>query len=59
MLVDTTEPGLDIFTTENNISIEPKHFPNSPNIGFFPSTILNPGDIYIQKTTYKFGIINK
>ena len=59
MIVDTTEPGLDIYTIENNISIEPKHFPNSPNVGFFPNTILNPGDIYNQKTTYKFDIINK
>ena len=58
MQIYTTEPGLDIYTIGNKISIEPKHFPNSPNVGFFPSTLLNPGNIYTQKTIYKFAVIN-
>jgi len=35
---------------------ETQHFPNSPNIPHFPSTVLNPGDVYRQATTYKFEV---
>ena len=41
----TTQPGLNIFSDNYGISIEPMHFPDSPNIGFFPSTILEPGKV--------------
>lgn len=52
----TTEPGLYIQSNKKGISLEAMHFPNSPNVGFFPSTILKPGDIYRQETTYKFNV---
>ena len=29
------------------------NFPNSPNVGYFPNTILKPGHIYKQETIYK------
>lgn len=35
--------------------LEAQHFPDSPNHPNFPSTTLNPGDTYSQKTVYKFG----
>ena len=54
--VYTTEPGIHIFKNNNGISIEPMHFPNSPNVGFFPSTLLNPGNLYHQETVYKFDV---
>ena len=54
--VYTTEPGIHIIKNNHGISIEPKHFPNSPNVGFFPSTLLKPGHLYQQETVYKFDI---
>jgi aldose 1-epimerase len=36
--------------------LETQHFPNSPNIPQFPSTVLKPGDIYRQVTTLKFEV---
>lgn len=35
--------------------LETQHFPDSPNQPEFPSTLLNPGDIYQQITIYKFS----
>jgi aldose 1-epimerase len=34
--------------------LEAQHFPDSPNHENFPSTILKPGEVYRQKTMYKF-----
>ena len=36
--------------------LEPQHFPNSPNQPNFPSTVLNPGDEYRQKSIFKFYV---
>lgn len=35
--------------------LETQHFPDSPNQPKFPSTILNPGELYRTKTIYKFS----
>ncbi|MDT0553070.1 aldose epimerase family protein [Urechidicola vernalis] len=35
--------------------LETQHFPNSPNQPNFPSTILNPGEIYTSICIYKFS----
>jgi len=72
MEIYTTEPGIQVYTANlhngftgfhgvkmnrrTGISIEPQHFPNSPNIGFFPNVVLNPGEMYTQTTIYKFGV---
>ena len=72
MEIYTTEPGFQLYTANshngfkayhwvklpkrNGITFEVEHFPNSPNIGFFPSVVLNPGDIYKQETIFKFGV---
>jgi aldose 1-epimerase len=37
------------------LCLEPQHFPDSPNLAHFPSTILRPGDTYRQVTEYRFG----
>ncbi len=34
--------------------LEAQHFPDSPNQKDFPSTFLRPGEVYKQKTVYKF-----
>lgn len=38
------------------LCLEAQHFPDSPNQPDFPSTLLQPGEAYQQKTTYKFGV---
>ncbi len=38
------------------LCLETQHFPDSPNHPEFPTTLLNPGEIYAQKTVYKFGV---
>ena len=58
MEVYTTEPGVHIISDKLGISIESMHFPNSPNIGFFPSTVLKPGELYKQETIYRFNVGN-
>ncbi|MBN2273869.1 MAG: galactose mutarotase [Bacteroidales bacterium] len=38
--------------------LETQHFPNSPNIPHFPSTLLSAGEAYRQTTVYKFEVRN-
>lgn len=38
------------------LCLETQHFPDSPNKPNFPSTVLNPGEKYTQKTVYKFSV---
>jgi aldose 1-epimerase len=38
------------------LCLETQHFPNSPNQASFPTTILNPGEVYKTTTTYKFSV---
>lgn len=35
--------------------LEAQHYPDTPNHTMFPSTLLEPGDVYSQTTIYKFG----
>ncbi|KGE14080.1 aldose epimerase family protein [Sphingobacterium deserti] len=35
---------------------ETQHYPDSPNQSTFPSTILNPGEVFESKTIYRFSI---
>ena len=39
-----------------SIALETQHFPDSPNHPDFPSTQLNPGEVYTQTCIYKFSI---
>ena len=73
MEVYTTEPGVQVYTDNwatgypgqhgatfprrSAICFEAQRFPDSPNRPYFPSAILNPGEVYTQKTIYKFGVI--
>ena len=38
------------------LCLETQHFPNSPNIPGFPSTVLRPGETYRSTTIYRFGV---
>jgi aldose 1-epimerase len=72
MEVYTTEPGVQFYTDNwadgykgqhgatfprrSAICFEAQHFPDSPNHPYFPSVVLKPGEVYTQKTIYKFGV---
>ena len=43
-----------IYSRRGGFCLETQHFPNSPNQPEFPTTILNPGNTYRQKTIYRF-----
>ena len=71
MEVYTTEPGIQFYTDNwadgyegqhgstfprrSAVCFEAQHFPDSPNRPYFPSVVLHPGEVYSQKTIYKFG----
>lgn len=70
--VFTTEPGVQFYTgnylninkgknaksypKRSGFCLETQHFPDSPNHDNFPSTLLNPGEIYTQTTVYQFEV---
>jgi len=72
--VSTTMPGVQFYTgnfldgsdTGRNGSIdrrsgfclETQFYPDSPNQPDFPSTILRPGEKYIEKTVYRFTTVS-
>lgn len=39
------------------LALEPQHFPDSPNQSGFPSTVLNPGEMYYHKSTLAFSVM--
>ena len=71
--VFTTEPGLQFYSgntlggikgkggakywPRSGFCLEAQHFPDSPNQPAFPSTILEPGDLYASTTIYRFSTI--
>ena len=71
MEISTTEPGVQLYTgnhlagtaeTGNAVKhgafcLETQHFPDSPNRPEFPTTRLNPGETYHQKTVHKFSVV--
>lgn len=73
MEVLTTEPGLQFYSgnalsgirgkggapywPRSGFCLETQHFPDSPNQPDFPSTILEPGDVYTSTTIYRFSTI--
>jgi aldose 1-epimerase len=36
--------------------LETQHYPDSPNKPHFPSTLLRPGETYMTKTVFTFGV---
>jgi len=56
--LDKTDKGHHgiLYQFRSAFCLETQHYPDSPNHADFPSTILNPGEKYTQKTIYRFGI---
>ncbi len=44
----------NIYNQHAGLCLEAQHFPDSPNHPHFPTTILQPEDVYYQKTLYSF-----
>jgi aldose 1-epimerase len=45
-----------VYKKRFGLCLETQHFPDSPNQPSFPSTVLNPGDVYTSQTIYKFSV---
>ena len=45
----------DAYIRRGGFCLETQHYPDSPNQASFPSTLLNPGEIYDTTTVYRFG----
>ncbi len=68
--VYTTQPGMQLYTgywipeltldgkkqfgSFSGVALETQHFPDSVHHPKFPSTLLKPGELYDEKTVYKF-----
>lgn len=44
------------YNKHDAICLETQHFPDSPNVDYFPSTILRPGEEYNTTTIYDFEV---
>lgn len=69
----TTEPGVQLYTgnwlggftgahgatfpARSGICFEAQKFPNTPNVPYFPTATLRPGEEYDQLTIYMFGLL--
>jgi aldose 1-epimerase len=72
MEIYTTQPGIQLYTgnflngsskgkgavynKHSGFCLETQHYPNSPNIPNFPSTVLEPGQKYHQVTVHRFSV---
>jgi aldose 1-epimerase len=43
-----------VYDKRYGFCLEAQHYPDSPNHPEYPSTVLDPGDVYDQTTVYKF-----
>ena len=51
------KPYIYIYIYRGAFCLETQHFPDSPNQSNFPSTLLQPNEIYKSTCIYKFGTI--
>ena len=49
--------GGKIYQKHWGLCLETQHFPDSPNQGAFPNTILKPGEKFSEKTVYRFSVL--
>lgn len=60
MEVWNNHPGLQVYTgARRAIALESQMYPDSPNQPTFPSTVLEPGQVYKHTCIYKFKVIKK
>lgn len=51
-----TGKGGWVYRQRNGFCFEPQHFPDSPNKPSFPSTVLKPGQTYLNTIIYRFSV---
>ncbi|TFH19257.1 galactose mutarotase [Candidatus Bathyarchaeota archaeon] len=72
--ISTTMPGVQFYTGNfldgrdigrggplgfrSGLCLETQYFPDSPNKPGYPSTVLHPGEKYIEKTVYRFSVVS-
>lgn len=44
------------YQKRTGLCLETQHFPDSPNIDHFPSTIVRPGEVRRSRTVYRFSV---
>jgi aldose 1-epimerase len=44
------------FNYRTGFCLESGHYPDSPNHPDFPTTVLNPGEVYKTQTIYRFSV---
>ena len=49
-------PNGGTYAHRTGFCLETQHYPDSPNQKDFPSVVLNPGETYKTKTTFKFSV---
>jgi aldose 1-epimerase len=58
MEVYTTQPAIQFYTgNPRALCLETQHYPDSPNQPTYPSTLLRPGQKYVQVTVHKFSVL--
>ncbi len=62
MEVWTTEPGVQLYTGNHlghrGFCLETQSFPNAPNTSHFPSSLLEPGEVFRSMTVFGFSVID-
>ena len=46
------------YNFRSGFCLESGHYPDSPNHPGFPTTVLNPGEIFKSTTIYRFSVLN-
>lgn len=46
-----------VYNLHAALCLETQHYPNSPSVTAFPTTVLKPGEKYQTKTIYKFSVV--
>lgn len=44
------------YDRHGGVCLETQHFPDSPNVAHFPSTVLQPGSPFESRTVFEFGV---
>jgi aldose 1-epimerase len=53
-MLDNSHPELG-----RGVCLEPQQFPDAPNHAEFPNTILRPGEDYLHRIEYRFGVVSR
>lgn len=56
MIAPGTRSRSKIIGRNAGFCLETQHYPDSPNIPNFPSTVLDPGDVFQSTTVYRFSV---